>query len=175
MRDHLTNPVELLYLSLMLRWERNAPPNGHKGLLDSLPEVNSQITRFAYVLDKIAAYNDYEVYQTFARHSHRNDGRSYISTDPTWMIDPRPLTSGWYFEGCTSLKQKQQCTRCVTKLGLSPLFERCFDDFIEGKSVRSYLPTLQEQNAILEALRAKANLDFDDGATATPIEQIPPT
>ncbi len=41
---HLTEPVELLYLSLMLRWERSAPPDLHEGRLDGEPERNTVLS-----------------------------------------------------------------------------------------------------------------------------------
>jgi hypothetical protein len=170
MRSHLTNTVELLYLSLMLRWERTAPPDRHKGLLDGHPEFNSQTARFAYVAKKIAAGMDEKVYKTFERYTRRDDGRSYISRDHSWMNGAYSLSSGWYFEGCTSLEQKQQCIRCVTRLGLSPLFERCFDDFVAGRSVADYIPTLEEQDAILKSLEERGELDFDNNTTVIQIE-----
>ena len=87
------------------------------------------------------------------------------------MNSPCSLSSGWHFEGCTSLEQKQQCIRSVIQLGLSPLFERCFDDFVAGRSVVDYMPTLEEQEVILERLRERGELvDFEDGQTTPLIE-----
>jgi hypothetical protein len=170
MHNHLTNTVEILYLSMMLRWERTAPPDRHKGLLDGVPEFNSQTARLAYVLKLIALGTENRVYRIFERFTRRDDGSSYISQDKSWMNSHYPLSSGWYFEGCTSLEQKQQCIRCVTQIGLSALFERCFDDFVAGRSVANYMPTTEEQIAILESLRERGELDFEDGNTMTLIE-----
>ena len=170
MRNYLTNTVEILYLSLMLRWERTAPPVGKKGSLDGRLETNSQISRFAYVVKKIACGTEDKVYLAFERFTRRKDGHAYISRDHTWMKNPYPLSSGWYFEGDTSLEQKLQCIRSVTKLGLSPLFERCFDDFVAVKSIADYMPTYEEQDAILERLRERGELEFENGKAVTLIE-----
>jgi hypothetical protein len=171
MRNHLTNTVEILYLSRMLRWECTAPPDRHKGFLDGVPEFNSQTARLAYVVKLIAAGTEDKVYSTFERLTRRDDGHSYISRDASWMNSPCSLSSGWHFEGCTSLEQKQQCIRSVIQLGLSPLFERCFDDFVAGRSVVDYMPTLEEQEVILERLRERGELvDFEDGQTTPLIE-----
>ncbi|MFA5370691.1 MAG: hypothetical protein WC298_01800, partial [Sideroxydans sp.] len=107
MCHYLTNFVEISYLSQMLRWENTAPPDGRKGHLDGKGEVNSQISRLAYVIKLIARDDEVRVYSTFERHTRRNDGRSYISRDPSWMNAPYELTSGWYCEGGANIKQKQ--------------------------------------------------------------------
>jgi hypothetical protein len=170
MRKYLTNTVEILYLSRMLRWERMAPPDRHKGFLDGVSEFNSQTARLAYVVKLIAAGTEDRVYKVFERFTRRDDDHSYISKDWSWMNGPYALSSGWYFEGCTSLEQKQQCIRCVTQLGLSPIFERCFDDFVAGQSVADYMPTHEEQEAILERLRKRGELVLDNSETTTLIE-----
>lgn len=158
---HLRDPVEILYLALMLRWERTAPPDGSQvfpdgshALLDGTPERNTQMSRFAYVLKKVAVGNETRVYAHLARHTRRNDGQSYISTDPSWMQAPRPLSGGWYFEGCTSLPQKQAFLSELTGLGQSPTFAACAADFVAGNSVRGYVPTDAEQDDILRQLDA---------------------
>ncbi len=170
MRKYLTNTVEILYLSRMLRWERMAPPDRHKGLLDGVSEFNSQTARLAYVVKLIAAGTEDRVYTVFERFTRRDDGHSYISRDGSWMNGPYALSSGWYFEGCTSLEQKQQCIRSVIQLGLSALFERCFDDFVAGRSVAAYMPTIEEQEEILEYLRVRGELDFENGGPITLIQ-----
>src|SRR5437867_1017338 len=114
---HLKDPVELLYLSLMLRWELSAPPDKHEGVLDGETERNTQISRMAYALQKIAAGNVERTFQTLARYTRRNDGESYISKDASWMKEPYPLWDGWYLEGCTSLVQKQSFLQYLTKVG----------------------------------------------------------
>jgi hypothetical protein len=80
---HLKDPVEILYLSLMHRWWKTAPPDSHERHLDGEIARNTQITRFAYLLQKVAAgKNEDHIYQTLARYTRRNDGESYISQDP---------------------------------------------------------------------------------------------
>jgi len=151
----ITNTVELLYLSLMLRWERSAPPDQHQGLLDGEPERNTQITRLAYVLGKVGAGAAKRVFPTLERFTRRNDGRSYITRDSTWMKEPYPLLDGWYFEGCTSLKQKQDILQQLTRVGVSPEFVACADDFVAGQSVEKYLPTEAEQEEILARIKSE--------------------
>ena len=161
MRTHLTNSVEILYLSLMLRWERTAPPDRHKGIQEGVAKINSQTARLAYVIKLLALGVEDKVFGTFERYTRRNDGNSYISSDPSWMESPYPIFSGWYFEGCTGLSQKLSCIRCVSKLGLSAVFEKCIEDFVAGATVVEYMPTREEQEAILESLRLRGELDFE--------------
>jgi hypothetical protein len=151
---HIKDPVEILYLALMLRWERTAPPNNKQGLLDGEPERNTQVSRTAYILQKVAACNPERTYSLLARYTRRNDGESYISKDASWMTGPYELKDGWYFEGCTSLEQKQSILQHLTKLGLSGTFAACADDFVAGKSVEKYLPTDDEQEEILRKIQA---------------------
>jgi hypothetical protein len=156
---HIKDPVELLYLSLMLRWERTAPPDREQGTLDGEPARNTQISRMAYVLQKIAAGTKERAYQTLARYTRRNDGESYISKDSSWMKEPYLLGEGWFFEGCTSLVQKQSSLQHLTKLGLSGVFVACADDFVAGNSVEKYLPIDEEQEEILRKIREKEQVN----------------
>lgn len=157
----IKNTVEYLYLALMLRWEKSAPQDGHQGLLDGKPARNTQITRMAYILSKIAAGQKERTFQLLSRHSRRNDGRSYISQDASWMKEPYPLSDGWFFEGCTSLVQKQEILQHLTKLDLSPTLVSCIDDFVSGKSIEHRLPSEDEAEEILrrsiEAERKQEN------------------
>lgn len=146
----IKNTVEYLYLGLMLRWEETAPPDRHKALLDGEPARNTQITRFAYIIRKIAAGQEERVYQNLTRHSRRNDGHSYISRDSSWMEEPYPLSNGWHFEGCTNLSQKQDILQSLTHLGISPTLIAAIDDFVAGKSIRSYIPSDEESEKILQ-------------------------
>ena len=124
----IKNTVEYLYLALMLRWEKDAPPDRHKGLLDDVPTRNTQITRMAYILKKIAAGQAERTYLLLSLHSRREDGKSYISKDSSWMKESYPLTHGWFFEGCTSLDQKQRILKNLSKLDLSPTLVNCIDE-----------------------------------------------
>ena len=111
-------PVEIMYLSLMSRWMRTAPPDRHKGEKGGKRIRNTQIERLAFVLRNIGVGPRAEqTYSTIALHSRRSDGNSYVSKDPSWMHTPTPLTDGWYFEGCTSLAQKQAELHNLGKLG----------------------------------------------------------
>ena len=47
---HLSDPVEILYLALMLRWEKSAPANNHIGYLDGVATRNSQKARLAFAI-----------------------------------------------------------------------------------------------------------------------------
>ncbi len=88
-----------------------------------------------------------------ADFTRRNDSESYISKDPSWMREPQRLSVQWFFEGCTSLVQKQSFLEHLTKLGLSSTFVACADAFVAGEAVRKYFPTEAEENAILKRIR----------------------
>lgn len=152
--SHLSDPVEILYLALMLRWEKSAPSNNHLGYLDGVPTRNSQKARLAYVLRKIAAGNP-RFLPALSLRTRRQDGESYVSTNPSWMSEPCGLLDGWFLEGCMRLEQKAAVTSAVVRLGHSALFGACMDDFVEGKSVRIYMPTIEEQEALVHRLDAK--------------------
>ena len=145
----IKNSVEYLYLALMLKWEENAPADRHEGLLDNVPTRNTQITRMGYILRKIAAGQEERTYQLLSRYSHRNDGKAYVSKDSSWMIEPYPLSNDWFFEGCTSLVQKQDIIQHLTKLGLSMALVNCIDEFVAGKSIAHRLPSEAEAEEIL--------------------------
>jgi hypothetical protein len=151
----LTDPVELLYLSLMIRWERTAPPNRHEGILDSKPERNTQISRMGYVLQKVAAGDTEHTFKTLQRYTRRKDGKSYISEGFSWMKEPYPLGDGWYFEGCTSLFQKLSFLKGLKSLKLTDTFVACASDFVAGKSVEKYLPTEEDQEETLREIQEK--------------------
>jgi hypothetical protein len=154
----LTNPVEVLYLYLMLRWERSAPPESHEGLLDDVPTRNTQKARMTYLLQKVAAGAPKQIestFQTMARFTRRQDGRSYISKDQSWMEEPCSLWDGWYLEGCTNMSQKETILQWLTKLGLSQSFADCAVDFVAGKSVEAYMPTEQEAADALQRIEVE--------------------
>ena len=149
----LKDPIEVLYLALMSRWGKSAPPDGRQGLLDGEPERNTQISRMVYLLRKVAAGAEERTYNTLARYSRRKDGESYISRASAWMEEPRELGKGWYFEGCTSLPQKQEILLGLRELGLSARFVACADDFVACKSIQKYFPTEEEENEILAKIK----------------------
>lgn len=151
-QKRLKNTVELLYLHYMLRWQRTAPPDRHKGLLDGVSTMNSQTSRLGYVLVKIAAGDEERTYRLLAESNRREKGghsRPYFSKDATKLVNPYPLSNGWFLEGCASLPQKHGFTQHLTKLGLSPRFVACLDDFIAGADISGYIPTLEEQEELL--------------------------
>jgi hypothetical protein len=149
----LKDTVEILYLSLMVRWQTTAPPNRKQGCLDGRPERNTQISRLSYILKKIAAGSTERTYSRLAACTRRTDGESYISRNPSWMKQPSALCDGWYFEGCISLKQKQIITQGFSKLGLSGTFIACVDDFVAGNRVEKYYPTRAEEEEILAKIK----------------------
>lgn len=155
----IKHPVELVYLMLMLRWERSAPPEKHQGVLDGKPERNSQMSRMAYVLQKIGTGDEERIFGTLARHSRREDGESYISRSASWMNEPYSLSGGWHFEGCCSLELKQSILQSLTKVGLSSEFVACVDDFVAGTSVEKYFPTDEEQEEIVRRIRVMEQQD----------------
>lgn len=156
----LRQPVEVLYLALMQRWQQEAPPDGELGLLDGVPVRNSQIARMVFLLKKIAAGNMERTFNALARHTRREDGESYISKDSSWMIEPAELVEGWFFEGCTSLAQKQSFLHNLVKLGLSADFVHCAAEFVAGRSVAAFFPSEAESE---ELLRGMKNPGADEG------------
>ncbi len=145
----IKNTVEYLYLGLMLDWEKSAPLDKHEGLLDGKPTRNTQISRMAYILKMIALGQEERTYQFLSRHSRRNDAKSYVSRDSSWMTEPYPLAKGWFLEGCMSLPQKQGILQHLTKLDLSPTLVDCIDEFVAGKSIEGRLPSKEETEEIL--------------------------
>jgi Rad3-related DNA helicase len=87
----LRQPIEVLYLVLMSRWEKTAPPDGHQGLLDDETARNTQVARLVYLLQKIAVPREEETFQKLAQYTRRNDGESYISKNASWMKEPARL------------------------------------------------------------------------------------
>jgi hypothetical protein len=77
------------------------------------------------------------------------------------MNQPFELTGGWFFEGCTSLPQKQDIVQALTKVGLSPAFVSSVEDFVAGKSIKDYFPTEEEEKEILANIREKELLEED--------------
>jgi len=144
----------------MYRWEKTAPSDGKQGYLDDEPERNTQMSRMVYLLKKIAVGTEAKIYNTLSTFSSRKDGESYISKNRSWMEQPRELSAGWYFEGCTSIVQKQNILQALTKLGLSGTFVNCADDFVAGESIQKYFPTDDECEIILARSKELEEPDF---------------
>ena len=84
-------------------------------------------------------------------HTRRavGDGDSYISKGSSWMKEPVEIGDGWFFEGCTSLPQKRDVLGTLSKIGYSTPFVECCEEFVAGKSVRTFLPTKEEAQRML--------------------------
>ena len=153
----VVEPVEILYLTLMQRWERTAPPDKHQGELDGADTRNTQAERLKYVLEKIAMGNKVtteRVYSTLARYTRRQDGESYISRESSWTQQPEALSGGWYFEGCTSLPQKLSIVDSLSHVGLSGPFVQATADFVSYKPIEQYLPTEADEPEINKRISA---------------------
>lgn len=150
----LRDPVEILFLGLMLRWEKTAPPNMKQGMLDTETERNTQMSRMAFVLNKVAVGVEDEYFQKLAVGASwsKPSGR-FLDKNKEHMENPIALHKGWWLDGCASLERKLEMMQDLTKLGLSPTFTNCACDFVSGKSVASYMPTESEQDEIIHALR----------------------
>lgn len=146
----LKDVVEVLYLGYMLRWERTAPPDGHKGeRLDGTQARNTQISRLVRVLTMVAAGAEERVFKTLEARTRRTDGNSYISRDQSWMREPAELYHGWFFEGCTSLEQKREILEPLRFLGLSSDFVAATFEFVAGRPLEKFVPTPAEQDEIV--------------------------
>ena len=152
----VVEPVEILYLTLMHRWERAAPPDKHAALLDGEDARNTQTARLRYVLEKIAAGTPAtaeRVYSTLARHTRRNDGESYVSRKSGWMQQPEALSCGWHVEACTNLDQKLNVVSALSHLGLSGAFVQAVADFVSHKSIERFLPTEADEPESMARVR----------------------
>jgi hypothetical protein len=147
------DPEEYLYLSILLRWEREAPPDRHEGFLDGIPAKNTQTARMVKVLQMLTAgVCQDQAMRKLEEHTKRpSDGRSYVSRDSSWMQQPYEIGKGWYFEGNMSLLEKQKILDGLPGLGLSTReFANCAQDFVEARSVERYVPTTEEAGQIFE-------------------------
>lgn len=145
----ITKDGELKLLALLLKWQNDAPKDGclfRGGLLE---ERNTQVTRLGYFLRIIVQNNDdYErIYKQLELVTRRTrDDNSYFSQQSSWMKEPYCIKENWFFEGCTSLRQKQGFIHEMTKIRLSSgsrLSTQCVDcasDFIAGKNLEEYQP-----------------------------------
>jgi hypothetical protein len=157
---------ECLYLALMLRWENVGVADSASCTAGGKTAINSQIERLAYILRKIGPGADEGRFQTLSLNTRRQDGRSYISKDSSWMENPENIGDGWFFEGCTNLPQKREILRALRKVGYSTPFVECCQEFVAGKSVRKFIPTEKEA----ERIRAEPAPRGLEGFEMTPDE-----
>ncbi|WP_139195494.1 hypothetical protein [Halomonas daqiaonensis] len=149
----IKNPVEAFLISLMQNWVNNAPEDGRKGVYEGDKKVNSQMARAAYILKIIGVAEEDKIFNKLAIHCRRNDGNSYISKTSNWMEKPLDLGGGWFFEGGTSLSQKQNILRHLNKIGYSSVFVSCVEEFVAGRSVVDFFPTEKEADEILRKIQ----------------------
>lgn len=149
----IKDPVEILYLCLMYRWQKTAPPDRHYGTLDESPEQNSQVARLAYVLKKIAIGQIDRFFGELGKLTSRKDGSAYVLRQKTRLESPYPLWKGWYLEGCASLEQKRVIIRQLRQLGLSPTFVKAVDDFVSGDVIDRYFPTEKQEEMLISQLK----------------------
>lgn len=150
----LKDPVEILFLAFLLRWEKSAPADKKQGLLDGNPERNTQMSRMAFVLNKISIGVEDKYFGKLSIGSSwsKPGGNSFLAKTSQHMENPYSLNAGWWLDGCASLEKKQEMMQDLTKLGFSSLFTKCACDFIAGKSVESYVPTDEEQDEIIRKI-----------------------
>lgn len=151
------DPVEILYLSLMERWEDSAPTDGHGGILDGSPALNTQVARMARVLNFICSDATEAGYRHLACKWRRANGSPLLAKDPTGMTNPHALAKGWWLEGCLSLDQKTALMQDLTGLGLSPVFVRSASEFVRGATIKGYFPTPEEEQEIIARIESEAS------------------
>jgi len=96
-------------------------------------------------------------YERLERITKRNDGRSNVSKDSSWMREPHEIAKGWYLEGCMSLIEKQSVLKRLPEIGLaSAEFAKCAQDFVGGESVQKYLPGAEAAARLIERFRVES-------------------
>lgn len=149
----LTNRNEISRLALLLKWQNDSPDDRHQiqGIISN--KRNTQTTRLGYVLNLIVLKNDNfdGVFQQLAKFTLRQkDKNAYFSKDSSWMKEPYCVKGDWFFEGCTSLKQKRDCIQYITKVRFptgfrfSSQFADCAADFIANENLDKYKPTKED-------------------------------
>lgn len=172
----IKNKTELQFLVLFIKWQTNSPEDRHKIQSTFINKRNTQTTRLAFILNLMALIKtrDFNItFQQLAKYTFRTkDKNSYLSKDTSWMKEPHHIKGDWYFEGCTSLKQKQACIQNITKIQFpdsfqfSPGLSDCSEDFIANKNLDKYKPTERDEeayelyNEILEKLNS-VGIDMD--------------
>jgi len=149
----INNEKELELLAFLVEWG-NKTPEDRKGIQSQhYYKQNTQTTRLSFVLNLIVANNKKfnDVYKQIERLTTRaKDGNSYFSKDSSWMKEPYHIKEGWYFEGCTSLVQKQRCIQKLTNIKFlsgfrfSGIFSDCLCDFIADSNLSKYIPIEDE-------------------------------
>ena len=70
------------------------------------------------------------------------------------MKEPEPLSGGWYFEGCTSLPQKENVIAALSHVGRTAPFVNAVADFVANKPIAKYFPTEADEEEINRRIRA---------------------
>ncbi|MBC8637311.1 hypothetical protein IAG25_10855 [Caballeronia sp. EK] len=151
----VTAPVELLYLALLRKWVKTAPPDGKYGFRDGEKCCNSQTARLARVLNIIAAGNHDDFFNALARYTRkpRGDG-SLVTRDKGALQDPYPLINGWYVEQCLNLPQKLAIVDYLTRLGLSSPFANAAREFVAAQPFDQFEPDERDAPTIWANVRA---------------------
>lgn len=167
----ITNKNEISRLALLVKWQKDSPEDRHQIQSYSSNKRNTQTTRLGYVLNLMVIKNDNfdSIFQQLANYTVRQkDRNTYLSKDSSWMKEPYPVKGDWYFEGCTSLKQKKDCIQNITKIRFptgfrfSIQFSDCAADFIANESLEKYLPIESESfNCYQENLKKMESITFD--------------
>ncbi|KAF3984375.1 MAG: hypothetical protein HFP81_02355 [Methylococcales symbiont of Hymedesmia sp. n. MRB-2018] len=151
----ITNNNEISRLALLLKWQNDSPEDRHQiqGVVSN--KRNTQTTRLGYVLNLMVLNNDNfdSIFQQLARYTLRQkDRNAYLSKDSSWMREPYCVKGDWFFEGCTSLKQKKGCIQYITKIQFpagfrfSTQFADCAADFIANENLEKYKPAKKSSN-----------------------------
>lgn len=134
-----THEIESLCLTMMQRWQLLAPPDGRSGCIGSQHASNHQVTRQALTL-ALLARSDADLLSRLARLSQGRNGADYLTCSPDRLINPYPISGGWYLEGCTNLGQKLDLLRRLREFGYSPDFVQAAQAFVANESLERHLP-----------------------------------
>lgn len=145
----------MLYLALMRKWVRTAPPDRQFGLRGGKKCCNSQSARLARVLVLIASGNHDDFYSGVARYTRKPRGNDSLVTRNKGTLDnPYALSHGWYLEQTLNLGQKQDICDVLPHLGLSSAFTNAVRAFVAAQPFDQYEPDERDAAVILANIRA---------------------
>ena len=146
---------------------KNAPLEGKQGLLDGKPERNTQISRMAFVLNKVCVLLEEKYFLKLSTGpSWSKPGGKFLDKNNTHMTNAHSLKKGWWLDGCASLDKKIETMYDLRKIGMSYTFINCTCDFISGKSIKSYLPSEKEQDGIIKKILCEEDSILTNGLKA---------